>query len=43
MTIYAYDTEFLDDVRTIDLISISIVYEDGREYYAVHLWQGVAA
>lgn len=30
-----YDTEFLEDGRTIDLISIGLVAEDGREYYAV--------
>jgi hypothetical protein len=30
-----YDTEFNDDGRTIDLISIALVSEDGREYYAV--------
>jgi hypothetical protein len=30
-----YDTEFLEDGRTIDLISIGIVSEDGREYCAV--------
>lgn len=35
MTIYAYDTEFLEDGRNIHLISIGIVAEDGREYYAV--------
>ncbi|MGW4107027.1 3'-5' exoribonuclease domain-containing protein [Streptomyces sp. NPDC004976] len=34
MRIY-YDTEFLDDGRTIDLISIGMVAEDGRELYAV--------
>lgn len=33
--IYTYDTEFLDDGRTIELISIGIIAEDGREYYAV--------
>lgn len=43
--IYAYDTEFLEhevrtwptrrSVRTIELISIGIVAEDRREYYAV--------
>lgn len=32
---YWYDTEFLEDGRLIDLISIGIVCEDGREYYAV--------
>lgn len=36
MTIYAYDTEFLEDGQTIELISIGIVCEDGREYYAVN-------
>lgn len=36
MTIYCYDTEFLEDGRTIELISIGIVCEDGREYYAVN-------
>jgi hypothetical protein len=30
-----YDTEFLEDGRTIDLISIGMVREDGTEYYAV--------
>lgn len=28
------DTEFIEDGRTIDLISIGIVREDGAEYYA---------
>jgi hypothetical protein len=32
---YFYDTEFKEDGKTIDLISIGIVCEDGREYYAV--------
>lgn len=36
MTIYCYDTEFLEDGNTIELISIGIVGEDGREYYAVN-------
>jgi hypothetical protein len=31
-----YDTEFLDDGRTIEFISIGIVREDGAEYYAVN-------
>lgn len=31
---YFYDTEFNEDGTTIDLISIAIVAEDGREYYA---------
>lgn len=30
-----YDTEFLEDGRTIELISIGMVSEDGRELYAV--------
>jgi hypothetical protein len=33
---YFYDTEFIEDGRTIDLISIGIVADDGREYYAVN-------
>lgn len=32
---YFFDTEFIEDGRTIDLISIGMVCEDGREYYAV--------
>ncbi|MCV7208350.1 3'-5' exoribonuclease [Mycolicibacterium canariasense] len=36
MTVYCYDTEFLEDGTTIDLISIGIVCADGREYYAVN-------
>jgi hypothetical protein len=32
--IYWYDTEFHEGGSTIDLISIGIVAEDGREYYA---------
>lgn len=32
---YFLDTEFIEDGKTIDLISIGIVSEDGREYYAV--------
>ena len=31
-----YDCEFLEDGRTIDLISIGMVAEDGRELYAVN-------
>lgn len=31
-----YDTEFLEDGKTISLISIGMVTEDGREYYAVN-------
>ncbi|HEX9178120.1 polyadenylate-specific 3'-exoribonuclease AS [Mycobacterium sp.] len=32
---YFYDTEFIDDGRLVDLISIGVAAEDGREYYAV--------
>lgn len=31
---YWFDTEFIEDGKTIDLLSIGIVAEDGREYYA---------
>jgi hypothetical protein len=31
-----YDTEFLEDGRHIELISIGMVAEDGRQYYAVN-------
>jgi len=33
---YWLDTEFIEDGKTIDLISIGIVCEDGREYYAIN-------
>lgn len=39
-----YDTEFHDNGETIDLISIGIVAEDGREYYAVNAdadWEAI--
>lgn len=32
---FFFDTEFAEDGRTINLISIGIVAEDGREFYAV--------
>jgi hypothetical protein len=32
---YFFDTEFDEDGRTIELISIGIVAEDGREFYRV--------
>ena len=32
---YFYDTEFIDNGRTIELVSIGVVADDGREYYAV--------
>ena len=34
MRVY-YDTEFLEDGKTIELLSIGIVRADGQEYYAV--------
>lgn len=36
MTCIDYDLEFLEDGRTIELISIGMVCDDGREYYAVN-------
>ncbi|MFE9575378.1 3'-5' exoribonuclease domain-containing protein [Nocardia sp. NPDC006044] len=42
---YWYDTEFLENGATIELISIGIVAEDGREYYAVNAdapWDRIA-
>lgn len=33
---YFYDTEFIEDGRTIELVSIGITAEDGRTYYAVN-------
>jgi hypothetical protein len=33
---YYFDTEFIEDGKTIDLISIGIVAADGREYYAIN-------
>lgn len=33
---YWFDTEFIDDGKTIDLISIGIVAEDGRELYLLN-------
>lgn len=32
---YFFDTEFVEDGKTIDLISIGVVAENGREYYAI--------
>src|ERR1043165_9353515 len=32
---YFYDTEFIEDGKTIDLVSIGIVADDGRSYYAI--------
>ena len=32
---FFYDLEFLEDGTTIDLLSIGVAAEDGREYYAV--------
>ncbi len=36
VTRYFLDTEFMEDGKTIDLISIGLVCEDGREYYAIN-------
>lgn len=36
MTRVFYDTEFLEDGRTVDLISIGMITDAGREYYAVN-------
>jgi hypothetical protein len=33
---FFYDCEFIDDSKTIDLISIGMVDDAGREYYAVN-------
>jgi len=32
---YFYDCEFIEDGRTITLVSIGFVDENGREFYAV--------
>lgn len=32
---FFYDCEFIEDGRTIDLVSIGVVGEDGSEYYAI--------
>lgn len=32
---YFYDCEFIEDGRTIELVSIGVASEDGREFYAV--------
>jgi hypothetical protein len=32
---YFYDCEFIEDGRTIELVSIGVVAEDDREFYAV--------
>lgn len=42
---FFYDTEFIEDGKTVELISIGIVAEDGREYYAVNSgapWKRIA-
>lgn len=36
MTRFFYDTEFLENGHSIGLISIGIIADDGREYYAVN-------
>jgi hypothetical protein len=42
MRIY-YDTEFVEDGRTIDLVSIGIIADNGDEYYAVSNGFNIAA
>lgn len=37
MTRYFVDTEFIEDGKTIDLISIAIVADDGRTFYAENM------
>ncbi len=32
---YFYDSEFIEDGHTIELVSLGVVAEDGREFYAV--------
>ena len=32
---FFYDCEFIEDGRTVDLVSIGVVDEAGREFYAV--------
>ena len=32
---YFYDCEFIEDGRVIDLVSIGVVDENGREFYAI--------
>ena len=32
---FFYDTEFIEDGTTIDLVSIGVVDDTGREFYAV--------
>lgn len=34
---YFLDTEFIEDGRTIDLVSVGIVSEDGREWYGQNI------
>lgn len=34
---YFIDTEFIEDGKTIDLISVGIVAQDGREFYCLNL------
>lgn len=43
MTDLYYDCEFVEDGHTIDLVSIGMVADDGREYYAVSIEFDMAA
>lgn len=36
VTRYFFDTEFMEDGKTVELLSIGIVSDDGREYYAAN-------
>jgi hypothetical protein len=38
MSKYFIDTEFIEDGRTIDLVSIGIVCDDGREFYGQNMY-----
>lgn len=33
---YWFDTEFIEDGKTIELVSIGVVCEDGREFYRIN-------
>ena len=32
---YFLDTEFIESERRVDLVSVAVVCEDGREFYAI--------
>jgi hypothetical protein len=37
LTLYFLDTEFIEGERTVDLVSIAVVADDKREYYAIRV------